>query len=265
MGYSCCALNIDFLYSFSLEGQPRRPQAPLSVQPTCLSARDMSPLRRHGMLTSRLPIDICENIVDACHESPGGWLRESSYPVWIRTAMVCSDWLPRSRFNLFQHIEIRIAAHLDLLFRTLSEKPYVAQLILEVEISPREKECIPFVRLLHPLILTRCVRVYLHLHHTNWRALPARYADTSLYPCHGVGADPSLHHVRICQFYCYPSLHIHPSPAANAPLSIQRACPYPSQYPRNMASESMSIRESDNAAFMGVWHADPMNGRTRKS
>lgn len=203
----------------------------------------MSPLRRHGMLTSRLPIDICENIVDACHESPGGWLRESSYPVWIRTAMVCSDWLPRSRFNLFQHIEIRIAAHLDLLFRTLSEKPYVAQLILEVEISPREKECIPFVRLLHPLILTRCVRVYLHLHHTNWRALPARYADTSLYPCHGWGLTHlsitfgSANSTAILRFiYTLPllrMLRLASSEPVHIPANIleiwrQRACPFES-------------------------------------
>ncbi|KAI0788393.1 hypothetical protein C8Q74DRAFT_678258 [Fomes fomentarius] len=137
---------------------------------------------RHRMHNSRLPIEICEHVIDACYHDPDGydWLHRTSYRTWCQTAVVCYDWLPRSQLNLFRDIDIRSASQLDLLLRTLSDAPHLADLVVGVKIAPLKSDYIPFPRLLNPQLLRNCIRV--DLYEIMWQAFPSRYADRILYP-----------------------------------------------------------------------------------
>ncbi|KAI0800288.1 hypothetical protein C8Q74DRAFT_1190513 [Fomes fomentarius] len=57
------------------------------------------------MDNSRLPVETCEQIIDsliyACR-----LYGESEYRPWYLTALVCSAWLPRSRFNLYSKVVV---------------------------------------------------------------------------------------------------------------------------------------------------------------
>ena len=146
--------------------------------------------RRHGMLNSHLPIEICENIIDACYaDLERDHLHWSSYPLLRCTSLVCFHWLPRSRFNLYHGLSLRKASQLSLLLRTLSEVPPLADLILAIQIVPNEY--IPFHRLLHPRILKNCLRVILTAFDQIY--FPPRYTDISLYPLH----DSDITHFSI--------------------------------------------------------------------
>ncbi len=137
---------------------------------------------RHGMHTSRLPLEICEHVIDsACYEDPDeDWLHGTSYRTWCQTAIVCYYWLPRSQLNLFRDIQIRSASRLDLLLRTLSDTPHLADLVYGVRIAPLKSEYIAFARLLIPQLLKHCMRV--QLIGAAWEAFPPRYAtDRILY------------------------------------------------------------------------------------
>ena len=74
------------------------------------------------MQNAFLPIDVCEVIIDSCYEWNGGEPRRGSYPFWLRTALVCSAWLPRSRFNLLREVDLKNESHVCLLQRTLCDK-----------------------------------------------------------------------------------------------------------------------------------------------
>ncbi|KAI0793672.1 hypothetical protein C8Q74DRAFT_523330 [Fomes fomentarius] len=144
-----------------------------------------TPLRQ-GMHTSRLPIEICEHVIDSCYKNPDKYrLHGGPYRIWCETALVCYDWLPRTQLNLFRDIEIRSASQLDLLLRTLSDTQHLADLVYGVRFAPCESEYIPFARLLNPQLLKNCIR--LNLVNIAWKALPPRYADRSLYPWRNLG------------------------------------------------------------------------------
>ncbi len=141
---------------------------------------------RHGMQTSRLPVEICEHVIDACYADPEwNWLCGTSYRTWHQTALVCYDWLPRSQLSLFRDIQIRSASQLDLLLRTLSDAPHLADLVHGVKIAPLESGYISFPRLLNPQLLRNCIRV--DLFDIAWQAFPSRYADRILYPWRNLG------------------------------------------------------------------------------
>ncbi|KAI0788388.1 hypothetical protein C8Q74DRAFT_1349805, partial [Fomes fomentarius] len=134
------------------------------------------------MHTSRLPIEICEHVIDACYHDPDeyDWLHRTSYRTWCQTAVVCYDWLPRSQLNLFHNIEILSASQLDLLLRTLSDTPNLADLVSGVKIASFKSEYMGFPRLLNPQLLRNCIRV--DLFGIPWQVFPSRYADRILYP-----------------------------------------------------------------------------------
>ena len=127
---------------------------------------------------SLLPIEICEQVIDACHWTE--WLRSSSYVVWRRTAVVCTAWLARSRVNLFHHVVLEREWHVDLLLRTVLQTPHLADLVVMLSVSPVSGAYIPFARMPLPRLLTRCA--VLHLENVDWWQYPPLYVDTGLRP-----------------------------------------------------------------------------------
>ena len=128
------------------------------------------------MDNSRLPIDVCEHIIDECYEVGTRWY---SYPVWRHGTLVCSAWLPRSRLNLFHEVFICGESHVDLLVRTLLTAPQYADLVVRVTVnSDGYGSYVPFARMPLSRLLKKCVA--LDLSTIKWSKYPPRYADTGL-------------------------------------------------------------------------------------
>lgn len=132
-----------------------------------------------------VPLEVYEHIIDACYEENSIYywseINTDPYRTWLRTALVCSDWLPRTRFNLYHDIRMHRTPNYDLLLRTLSHSPHLADLIRRVHIVWSGHEIYTFgARLLKPQLLKNCARVYLQV--SEWPALPYRYANIAFYP-----------------------------------------------------------------------------------
>ena len=142
------------------------------------------------MNTPPLPVDVYEHIIDACdtagHEtSVLTWQgsRDDAYVTWRQTSLVCSAWLPRSQYNLFRDVKLLREIHVDLLVRTLLEKPRLADLVIKLTFKAAylvgRPPYVPFARLPLPRLLKNCVA--LDFQEIRWSYYPYRYADISLY------------------------------------------------------------------------------------
>ncbi len=89
-----------------------------SLTPATLSLRYLSTHLRHRMQPSRLPIEICEHVIDACYRDL--WTRLHGYtkrPIEVGARQPSSATFgsgPRTQLNLFRDIHIRSTSHLDL-------------------------------------------------------------------------------------------------------------------------------------------------------
>ncbi len=142
------------LPTFKRLGSPSRytRPSPLSPQPS-------------GTINSRLPLELCEHIIDARYQEPScrDWFTPRIlYRTWLSTALVCFDWLPRTRFNLFRHVRVDSSSDCNLFLRTLSSSPHLATLVIRVDIGYHEHQsCTLYARLLDPQLLTNRVHVYI--------------------------------------------------------------------------------------------------------
>ena len=134
------------------------------------------------MNNSRLPIDICEQIIDACCYFTWN-LEPDPYLTWCRCALVCSAWRPRSQFNLLFEVVFTRAAQVALLTRTLLHQPDYANLVYMVRIG-YAAGYIPFAHPQFPRLLRNCAA--LDLCNIDWSFYPPRYADIGLYSWKGV-------------------------------------------------------------------------------
>ncbi|KAI0683528.1 hypothetical protein C8Q76DRAFT_318178 [Earliella scabrosa] len=126
------------------------------------------------MTIGRLPIEICEHIIDACWRSDVP--RVFSYHVLRQTSLVCSAWLPRSQMNLLYQVELTKESHVDLLLRTLQETPHLADLVVRLVVKPVHKNAyIPFFRAPLPRLLKKCIA--LDFCQLTWTPYSPRYAD----------------------------------------------------------------------------------------
>lgn len=137
----------------------------------------------------RLPIDVCERVIDMI--TTGSHHSRTFYPLYLNDlcacALTCSDWLPRSRLNLYRQVRIRERNDLDRFSETiLVDQPFLANLVQELVLGhpPEKKErtgYVPFaeIALVHAL---RNVRV-LTLSNFNWHALHHQYhREAAQYP-----------------------------------------------------------------------------------
>ncbi|KAI0800289.1 hypothetical protein C8Q74DRAFT_402552 [Fomes fomentarius] len=116
---------------------------------------------------SRFPIELCEHIIDSFR---GVFRRCLCY-----ISLVCSAWLPRSRFDLYHEVHLWGPEDAELLFRTLEESPLLAS--LDVELHVLDNNYMQFTQLAR--LLKNCT--ILNLFMNNWLYYPPRFADTCLY------------------------------------------------------------------------------------
>ena len=143
------------------------------------------------MNTHRLSVDVYEHLIDSCgstgqQSSVLTWQisRGDAYATWCQTSLVCSAWLPRSQYNLFRDVKLMRELHVDLLLRTLLERPHLADLVCKLtfkaaHIMRRPQPYVPFSRFPLPRLLNKCVA--LDFQEIFWGNYPYRYADISLY------------------------------------------------------------------------------------
>ena len=141
---------------------------------------------------SRLPIDVCEDIIDACYEPPFVVIgrRSGSYSYWCATALVCSDWSPRSRFNMLYETVLQDRYGVDLLLRTLEERPSYADLIVKFRVSTQGKRVhVAYSRVPVLVQLKNCKVLDLNEvdWHWRWASYPPRYVEASLAPWSRMG------------------------------------------------------------------------------
>ncbi|RPD63504.1 hypothetical protein L227DRAFT_391923 [Lentinus tigrinus ALCF2SS1-6] len=121
------------------------------------------------MQNARLPIELCELIIDYCYietvesHHAEDWVVYPRYAALLACSLTCSDWLPRAHRNLYRHIWLRSSRTADLLERTLTSMPRLGPLVLELTVGARStSNYISFARATFVRLLEN-IR-YLHLH-----------------------------------------------------------------------------------------------------
>ncbi len=122
----------------------------------------------------RLPVEICEHIIDLIDYA---YTFNESYIDWCRTSLVCSAWVPRSRFNLYHAVYLNTSNAGSLLLRTLEENSHLGSLVVKLSIRDGA-EYIPLPQLAR--LLKNCV--ILDLKRVHWDYYPPHFTDTCLYP-----------------------------------------------------------------------------------
>ncbi|KAI0708051.1 hypothetical protein C8Q76DRAFT_800327 [Earliella scabrosa] len=124
------------------------------------------------MNTPRLPPDVYEHIIDACNTTG----QERSVLLWQGSR-------DDAQYTLFRDVKLLCEIHVDLLVRTLLEKPRLADLVIRLTFKAAyligRPPYVPFARLPLPRLLKNCVA--LDFQEIHWSYYPHRYADISLY------------------------------------------------------------------------------------
>ncbi|TBU31006.1 hypothetical protein BD311DRAFT_163329 [Dichomitus squalens] len=137
------------------------------------------------MSRCKLPVERCEQIVDLCNFPHREFVnkpatrRPSTYATLRACALTCKAWYPRSRLNLLRIVELSTERQVDLLIRTLTAQPFLADLVIELEhYRPPGSlnNYVPLSRSPLPQILQNCrslVFPLLKSHHITYtRSLP---------------------------------------------------------------------------------------------
>ncbi|KAI0706026.1 hypothetical protein C8T65DRAFT_234472 [Cerioporus squamosus] len=96
-----------------------------------------------GMQNSRLPIELCELVIDLIPDPQPWWEFPRSWfgarpETLVKYTSVCSAWLPRARLVLYHSIRFRTPSQVDLFIRTITENPSLANMVRELVIKPKD-------------------------------------------------------------------------------------------------------------------------------
>ena len=119
-----------------------------------------------------LPIEVCESIIDYCHNIPHRWwdtpaIFKETYDTLRACTLVCSAWFPRSRRNLLRDVRLGSFDHVHLLLRLVTEKPRLAGLVTAIVIVGGKY--VPFARFPLPGLLPNCRRLTVTQFPQYWR------------------------------------------------------------------------------------------------
>lgn len=120
---------------------------------------------------SRLPIELCERIIDLAGCEPWGGTGRILYAPLYACCLVCQAWFPRARYNLYFRVALRTARHLKLFLDVAAAgvRTREIELHLPLRTSPQHKDEDAEASLASPLLTdaARDVRV-LSLVHSEW-------------------------------------------------------------------------------------------------
>ena len=125
------------------------------------------------MECSRLPIDICEAIIDAC--GCENYLR-LRYTTLRACALTCKPWHPRSRYNLLGRVRFRRPQQVESFLETIIADPPLADLVHELHITPADAHHHGFFPIANPPLVKRLRSLRkLVLGQLDWNSLPPFY------------------------------------------------------------------------------------------
>lgn len=147
----------------------------LSLPRCCLCSRSPScPPSRRTMENSRLPIEVCERVIDEClhldwphHETLGA------------CALTCSQWLPRSRYNLYHELRLQVSKKASSIVDTFTARPELAEHVRVIDICPSGRY-VPLTQVLSLPALKKCQRLKMDI--APLRGFPPRYVQNCLIP-----------------------------------------------------------------------------------
>ena len=97
------------------------------------------------MQSSKLPIEVCERIIDCIPypdyiplswESPSFDLIYESTRALRASALVCRSWVPRSQQHLFRHVQLRYTRQAHAFIEIVCQTPAMAQSVRVLSICP---------------------------------------------------------------------------------------------------------------------------------
>lgn len=152
------------------------------------------------MATSKVAIELWERIIDLAGLENDGSSPIEYYPTILACCLVCQEWLPRSRYNLYR--KVRITDHTPSepnppnvyrLSRTIAEQPHLAALITELHIvpSPDDTAFSPFARFVGP---SNRAKKLIGLHTLNLRGI--RWSFARLYNS-AISCFPEIRHLHL--------------------------------------------------------------------
>ncbi|KAJ8473818.1 hypothetical protein ONZ51_g7635 [Trametes cubensis] len=140
------------------------------------------------MENSRLPIDICERILDHCTNNRLS--TDGSDQVLTTCSLVCTAWRHRSCYNLYFVVRIRDQVQCRLFLDAITDHPERAAWVQYLYINPSEhSKYIPLATLLSPSLLTHCKFMEFQLREIDY-CYPAHYVSRVLAPL--LGQHPSI-------------------------------------------------------------------------
>lgn len=126
------------------------------------------------MENSRLPIEVCECVIDECFDySWKDWDRRKTLRA---CALTCSKWLPRSLYNLCQELYLHDGNSAKIL-DTFSARPELAGYVRAIDIDIEEYA--PLTQVLSLPLLKKCRRLQIDI---DWACFPPRYVQNCLVP-----------------------------------------------------------------------------------
>ncbi|RDX50016.1 hypothetical protein OH76DRAFT_476588 [Lentinus brumalis] len=170
--------------SSALEATPLTAPPPELQYPSC-------------MQHSRLPLELCEQVIDCIWKTHPWWDRHQlvhRIPIYVGASedplrdlracgWTCSAWYPRARFHIYHTVTFNHDHQVELFMRSVFETPHLADLVHELIVYMPQDTNIPFARgvLSTKLLRLRTVVFPLSSVHRVW-----------LYPPH--------HHNLVTQF-----------------------------------------------------------------
>lgn len=147
----------------------------LSLPRCCLRSRSPSCLpSRRTMENSRLPIEVCERVIDECFYFD--W-RPDRNETLRACALTCSAWLPRSRYNLYHELRVRDSKSAGSIVDTLTARSELAEHVRVIDVWLGSYASL--TQVLSLPLLKKCQRLEINI---NWDNFPPRYVQNCLVP-----------------------------------------------------------------------------------
>lgn len=126
------------------------------------------------MENSRLPIEVCECVIDECF---GFKPWNGRYDTLRACALTCSAWRPRSRYNLYHELRVWDSKAAGLIVDTLTARPELAGYVKTINISVEAYA--PLTQILSLPQLQKCQKLGIDI---GCRRFPPRYVQNYLVP-----------------------------------------------------------------------------------
>lgn len=129
------------------------------------------------MENSRLPIEICERVIDECFDL-GNFYKHKTLQA---CALTCSVWLPRSQYNLYREVYLHDSGQTSKraawVVESLKTKPELAAHVRVFDIKLM-RTYVPLAQVVD-LVLVGCQRLKVDV---EWISFPPRYVHNCLVP-----------------------------------------------------------------------------------